>query len=208
MEARDAAGLGVPSLAGLCLPVPGQPWPDAEVVPRFLEPCYRRGDWEGALKVLSDLTPPGPPDPVTVHGWESYRRLQGALLAQRGLALGGLGSWDTAGSALAEARAWTGSQGVRMALLQRGNLFSGPGPEPSPWRLILTQATQGRDPEPPEMPEPPAPLRLVVGGMPQPPLTTFTTPGMRNSCRMTSAFRPDQEYSVVSFCVVCRLGRP
>ena len=167
MEVADAAGLGLGNLAGLCLPVPGQPWPEADLVTRLLEPSYRRRDWDGALKVLADLTPQAPPEPMTVAGWESYRRLLGALHAQRAMALGGLGSWDLAGAALGEARAWGGSQGVRMALIQRGSLFTGPGPEPGPWRSILGQATQGRDPEPPEMPEPAAPLRLVVGGMPR-----------------------------------------
>ena len=166
VEAVDAAGLPAVNLAGLCLPVPGDPWPDPAMLSRFLEPSFRRRDWEGALKLLSDLTPQGPPEPMSAHGWENHCRLQSALLAQRGLTLAALGSWDLAGSALGEARHWGGSQGVREALLTRGSLFTGPGGDPNAWRMLITQAL-GRDGEPPAMPDPAPPLRLVAGGMPK-----------------------------------------
>jgi len=165
VETRDAAGQPLGSLAGLCQPVPGDPWPDPAMLSRFLEPSYRRRDWDGALRLLSDLAPQGPPEPMSAHGWENHCRLQSALLAQRGIALAGVGAWDLAGAALAEARQWGGSQGVREALLSRGSLFTGPS-EPSAWRLLVTQAL-GRDGEPPAMPPLAPPLRLVVGGMPR-----------------------------------------
>ena len=37
----DAAGLPLEHLAGLCLPVPGDPWPDPGMVSRLLEPSLR-----------------------------------------------------------------------------------------------------------------------------------------------------------------------
>jgi hypothetical protein len=132
----------------------------------FLEPCLRDKDWNGALKLLSDLAPPGPPEPMSPHAWESYCRLQSALQAQRCLALAGLGAWDLAGAALGEARHWGGSQGAREVLLGQGMLFTGPGADSAAWRQLLSQAL-GRDGEPPRMPAPPPPLRLVLGGMPK-----------------------------------------
>jgi hypothetical protein len=167
VEATDAAGRPLGNLSGLCQALPGQPWPEPDALHLFLEPSFRRSDWESALKLIADLTPNAAPVPPSAAGWESYKRLQGALLAQRAMAFGGLGSWDLATSSLTEARTWIGGQGVRVALLQRGGLFSGPGPEPSPWRHVLAQATQGRDPEPPPAPAAEPPLRLVVGGMPR-----------------------------------------
>jgi len=166
METMDAAGLPLGSLAGFCRPVPGDPWPDPAMLGRFLEPSYRRRDWDGALRLLSELAPQGPPEPMSAHGWENHCRLQSALLAQRGIALAGAGAWGLAGAALAEARHWGGSQGVREALLSRGSLFTGPGADPSAWRLLITQAL-GRDGEPPPMPPLAPPLRLVLGGMPR-----------------------------------------
>ncbi|MDR3670625.1 MAG: hypothetical protein P4L36_07270 [Holophaga sp.] len=166
VETMDAAGLPLGNLAGLCLPVPGDPWPDPGMLSRFLEPSYRRRDWNGALRLVSDLTPQGPPEPMSPHGWDNYCRLQSALLAQRGIAMAGLGTWDLAGSALGEARQWGGSQGVRDALLSRGSLFTGPGGDPNAWRLLVTQVL-GRDGEPPAMPALAPPLRLVVNGMPR-----------------------------------------
>jgi len=166
MEAMDAAGLPLGNLAGLCTPVPGDPWPEPNVLSRLLEPSYRRKDWNGALKLLSDLTPQSLPEPMTALGWESHCRLQCALQAHRAIALAGLGSWDLAGSALGEARHWGGSAGVREILLTRGSLFTGPGGDPNAWRLLVTQAL-GRDGGPPAMPALAPPLRLVVGGMPK-----------------------------------------
>ena len=165
MEAADASGQSLGDPGGFCLPVPGVPWPDPGLLSRLLEPSYRRKDWDGALKLLADLAPSGPPEPMTAPGWESYCRLQGALLSQRALALAGLGSWDLAGAALSEGKRWSGSGGVREALLQRGSLFTGPGGEPNAWRQLLSQAL-GRDGGPPPMPPLAAPLRLVISGMP------------------------------------------
>jgi tetratricopeptide (TPR) repeat protein len=166
VEACDAAGQPPASLSGLCLPVPGSPWPDPGMVPRFLEPALRKRDWDGALKLLSDLAPQAPPEPMSARGWETYCRLQSSVLAQRGVAYAGQGSWELAGAALGEARHWGGSQGVREALLQRGALFTGPGGDPGPWRQMLMQALT-REGEPPPMPAAPPPLRLVVSGMPR-----------------------------------------
>jgi hypothetical protein len=166
VETMDAAGLPLGSLAGLCSPVPGEPWPDPSMLNRFLEPSFRRRDWDGALRLVSDLTPHAAPEPMTPSGWENHCRLQSALQSQRAIALAGLGTWDLAGAALSEARQWGGSQGVREALLTRGSLFSGPGGDPNAWRMLLTQALS-RDGEPPAMPAPAPPLRLVVGGMPR-----------------------------------------
>jgi tetratricopeptide (TPR) repeat protein len=165
VEVSDAAGTPLDDLSGLAVPVPGEPWPDPEMVGRFVEPSIRRRDWNGALKLLSELSPQAPPEPVTSFGWEAYCRLQGTIQAQRALALAGLGSWDLAGSALAEARRWGGSNEVREVLLTRGSLFTGPGGDPQAWRQLLSQAL-GKDGEPPAMPPARPPLRLVVGGMP------------------------------------------
>ena len=167
MEACDAAGQLPETVGGLCLPVPGEPWPDPSMVGRFLEPHVRRRDWHGALKLLSDLSPQGPPNPVTPQGWDSHCRLLGAVHAQRALALAGLGTWDQAGTALSESRHWGGSQGVREALVTRGSLFSGPGGDPSAWRNLLAQALGRHEAEPPPMPAAEPPLRLVVLGMPR-----------------------------------------
>jgi len=166
MEASDAGGQSLEPLASLCLPVPGMPWPEPGLLSRLLEPSYRRKDWNGALKLMAALAPQGPPEPMTAQGWETYCRLQCTIHAQRAVALGGLGSWDLAGSALHEARHWGGSNGVREAMLARGSLFTGPGGDPNAWRQLLTQAL-GRDGEPPAMPEPAPALRLVVSGMPK-----------------------------------------
>ena len=166
METLDAAGQAMGNLAGQCTPVPGDPWPDPGMLNRLLEPSFRHRDWDGALKLVADLTPQGPPEPMSAQGWEAYCRLQSALMAQRGIALAGLGAWDLAGAALAEARHWGGSQGVREALVSRGSLFTGPGGDPGAWRMLITQAL-GRDGEPPAAPAAQPPLRLVVGGMPR-----------------------------------------
>lgn len=167
MEVCDAAGQVPETVGGLCLPVPGEPWPDPAMVGRLLEPHVRRRDWNGALKLLSDLVPQGPPDPVTPQGWDSHCRLLGAIHAQRALALAGLGTWDQAGTALSESRHWGGSQGVREALVTRGSLFTGPGGDPSAWRNLLAQALGRHEAEPPPMPAAEPPLRLVVVGMPR-----------------------------------------
>jgi hypothetical protein len=166
VETTDAAGLPLGNLAGLCAPVPGQPWPEPSMLTRFLEPSYRRNDWDGALRLLSDLAPQSMPEPMSAHAWDGYCHLQSAIQAQRGIALARLGTWDLAGAALGEARHWGGSQGVREVLLTRGALFTGPGSDPGAWRMLLTQAL-GRDAEPPAMPVPAPPLRLVVAGMPK-----------------------------------------
>ena len=166
METMDAAGLPLGNLAALCTPVPGDPWPDPGILGRLLEPSYRRRDWNGALKLLSDLAPQSLPEPMSALAWENHIRLQCALQAHRAVALAGQGSWDLAGGALSEARNWGGSSGVREILLTRGSLFTGPGGDPNAWRLLLTQAL-GRDGEPPAMPALAPPLRLVVGGMPK-----------------------------------------
>jgi len=166
VEALDAAGQVPEDLGGLCVPVPGEPWPEAGMVGRLLEPFYRRKDWNGALKALGDLMPQVPPDPMTAHGWEAYRRLQGAVLAHRGLCLAALGSMDLAAGALASARRVGGGEVVRETLLSRGALFSGPGGDANTWRQLLSQ-TLAKDSEPPPMPPVDPPLRLVVAGMPK-----------------------------------------
>ena len=166
MEACDAAGMAKDNLAGLCLPVPGAPWPDPGLLSRFLEPSYRKKDWTSALKLLADLAPQSPPEPMSASGWDSYCRLQCAIQAQRALALAGLGSWDLAGTALLEARYWGGGGGVREALLARGSLFTGPGGDANSWRRLMAQSL-GRDGEAPAMPAQDPTLRLVVGGMPK-----------------------------------------
>jgi hypothetical protein len=166
METMDAAGQPLGNLAGMCTPVPGDPWPDPGMLGRLLEPSFRRRDWNGALKLLADLVPQGPPEPMSATGWDNHCRLQCALQAQRAIALAGLGSWDLASSALAEARHWGGSSGVRETLLTRGSLFTGPGGDANAWRLLITQAL-GREGEPPPMPALEPPLRLVIGGMPK-----------------------------------------
>ena len=166
MEAADAGGTGLGDPGGWCLPVPGFPWPDPGLLSRLLEPSYRRRDWDGALKLLAELTPKAPPEPMSAQAWEGYCRLQGALLSQRALALAGLGSWDLAGAALGEAKHWSGSAGVREALLQRGSLFTGPGGDPAAWRQLLAQSL-GRDGGAPPMPPLAPPLRLVVSGLPR-----------------------------------------
>ena len=164
METLDAAGLPLEA-AGLCTPVPGEPWPDPEILGRLLEPAYRRRNWERALELLTDLTPQGPPEPVTELGWSEHCRLLGAIHAHRAIALAGLGSWDLAGAALAEGRHWGGNRALREVIFARSSLFSGSGAGRDAWRRLITQAL-GREGHPPPMPAPAPPLRLVVGGMP------------------------------------------
>jgi hypothetical protein len=166
IELSDAAGAPPETLSGLCLPLPGEPWPAPEMVARLLGPPARRRDWNAVLNLAADLAPQGPPVPITAPGWENYRRLQGAVHAQQALALAGQGSWDLAGAALAEARRWAGSQGVREALVVRGALFTGPGGDPQAWRTLLANTLGSREAEPPPMPPAEPPLRLLVIGMP------------------------------------------
>jgi hypothetical protein len=166
VEATDAAGLDLDQLTGLCVPVPGEPWPDPGLLGRFVEPSFRRKDWNGVLRLMTSLAPQGPPEPMTASGWESYCRLQCAIQGQRALALAGLGSGSEAKSALGEARYWGGSGGVRESLLARGSLFTGPGGDAAAWRQLLSEAL-GRGGEPPAMPALEPPLRLVLGGAPK-----------------------------------------
>jgi len=166
VEAADAAGQPLDHLEGLCVPVPGDVWPEAAMVSRFLDPSLRRRDWSGALKILSGLVPQGPPEPVTPRGWEDYCRLQGALNALRALALAGQGSRDLAGQALGEARHWAGRNGLREATVLGGAHLMGSAEDAMAWRRLLAQALD-RGGDPPPMPTSEPPLRLVVGGMPR-----------------------------------------
>jgi hypothetical protein len=161
MEATDAAGLPL-EVTGVCTPVPGEPWPDPAILGRLVEPCYRRRDWDRLLKLLSDLTPQGQPEPMTEQGWSDHCGLLGAIGAHRAIALARMGSWDLAGAALAEGRHWGGSGGVREVLLTRSLVSE--GGDLQAWRNLLAQAL-GRDGAPP-MPAPIPPLRLVAGGTP------------------------------------------
>ena len=164
METLDAAGLPLEA-AGLCTPVPGEPWPDPDILGRLLEPAYRRRNWERMLELLSDLTPQGPPEPVSELGWSEHCRLLGAIHAHRAIALAGLGSWDLAGAALNEGRHWGGNRGVREVVFARSGLFSGSAADREAWRRLVAQSL-GRESDPPPMPAPAPPLRLVLGGAP------------------------------------------
>jgi len=166
VETLDAAGRVPEDLAGLCVPLPGEPWPEAGMVGRLVEPFYRHKDWNGALNALGDLMPQAPPEPMTASGWEAYLRLQGAVLSHRGLSLAAMGSMDLAANALTSARRLGGGEVVRETLLSRGALFSGPGGDANAWRQLLSQ-TLARDSERPPMPPVDPPLRLVVAGMPK-----------------------------------------
>jgi hypothetical protein len=163
IEARDAAGLAPAAPGGQFSPTPGRVWPTPTMVNRILEPYRRRQDWEGALKCLAGLTTAGHPEPLTRRGWDEHCRLQCTLLVQKAVALGQLGSWDLAGSALEDGRRWGGAQGVREALLFQGSAWAGADPEPGGWRAFLAQAL-GNGGEPPALPALDPPLRLVVMG--------------------------------------------
>jgi hypothetical protein len=164
-EAVDASGQQVGSPGSLCIPLPGEVWPEPGLVARMLEPAQRRRDWAGVLRLLDELGEPPRPEPLSAHGWELHCRLLCALKAQRAVALAGQGSWEMAGAALADARHWGGSAGVREALLHRGILFTGPGGD-ARWRSLVVQ-TLGREGRPPVMPTVPQNgLRLVVSGSP------------------------------------------
>jgi hypothetical protein len=117
------------------------------------------------LRLLSDLTPQRPPEPLSKGSWDDYCKLHSALLTHKALAYAGLGSWDLAGSALGEARTWGGSQTVRAALMMRGGLGSIIA-DPNTSRAFLGQLA-GKDGPAPAMPAAPEPLRLVLLGMPK-----------------------------------------
>ncbi len=165
VEMTDAAGLPLEHLDGLCLPVPGDPWPEAGMVSRLVAPSLRRRDWNGALKVLAELAPQGPPEPVTPRGWEDYCRLQGTFHGLRALALAGQGSRDLAAHALGESRHWAGRNGVREAAVFGGSQLMGSAEAAIAWRRLIAQAMD-RGGDAPPMPPVEPPLRLVVGGMP------------------------------------------
>ena len=165
MESREAAGQGPVLLGGRFTPIPGRVWPPPGILNRLLEPYRRRMDWEGILHCLSDLTPPGAPEPLTASAWEEYCRLQCALLVQQGIALASQGSWDLAAGALEDAGQWGGGQGLREALLMRGGQWGGAPSDQSHWRNLLNRAL-GREGGRPPVPALPPPLRLVVMGNP------------------------------------------
>ena len=165
VEAADAGRLPAANLAGLCLPVPGRSWPPSLLVGRFLEPFRRRKDPQGALNLLADLTPQAPPEPLSAAAWDDHCRLHSALLAHRAMALAGLGSWDLAASALEQASAWGGGQGVREALIMRGGQWTSAPADQNAWRLLITQALLRPGAKPP-MPAAQPALRLVVLGLP------------------------------------------
>jgi len=163
MEVLDGAGLAPETLSGRMLAVPGSVWPSAQVLPTLLEPSRRRGNWEGELKLLADLAPQAPPEPVTRRGWDAYCELQGALLAHTTSALASRGSWDQARAALDEAVRWGGARSAQAALLRRG--ARGSGTDAGAWRSLFSQLAT-RKQEPPPAPHLPAPLRLTLMGRP------------------------------------------
>ena len=163
VEVLDGATMSPEALSGRFLPVPGSVWPNAQILPSLLEPFRRRQDWEGELKLLSDLAPQAPPEPVTQRGWDEYCELQATLLASTTSALASRGSWEQARASLDEALKWGGGRSVQAALLRRGTLA--PGADTAAWRGLFTQLAQRNTARPPAPPLPP-PLRLTLMGRP------------------------------------------
>jgi hypothetical protein len=163
LEAQGGAGQVPGTLAGKFTPVPGTSWPAAGMVATLLEPFRRREDWAGQLRCLAELTSPGPPEPLTVAGWESWCQLQGALLASRAAAFTLQGSLEQAQTSLDAAVTWGGLRPLQGAFLRRSGQEAGGAL--AAWRRMLARVA-GRPSEKPVMPPQAPPLRLVLLGRP------------------------------------------
>ncbi len=159
METLDGARHLPESLSGAIPPVPGAVFPPAPLLPLLLEPYRRRHDPAGELRLLADLTPQAPPDPLTPKGWEDHCELEAALLAHKAAALAASGSADQARAALDAAAGWGGARTAATAFLRRGPQAA------DVWRRLGSQAAPRGSHRPPMPPVPP-PLRLTVFGRP------------------------------------------
>jgi hypothetical protein len=165
-ESMDISGHSLAGATGSFAPAPGRVWPSRVLLNRILEPLRRKQDWDGVLKLLAELAPQGPPDPVTPRAWDEYRRLQATILANQALTLASQGAWDQAGAVLEDARRWGGPEAVRMALLLRNGPWTGNRANQATWRLMVSEALS-REGEGAPMPPVRPPLRLTVMGMPR-----------------------------------------
>ncbi|BDU74177.1 hypothetical protein [Mesoterricola silvestris] len=162
MEILDGARYLPAALPGNFHPVPGAVWPTPQVLDTLLEPLRRRRDLQGELKLLADLTPQAPPEPLTPRGWEEHCDLQAALLSRKASALAGLGAWDQARAALDAAGEWGGVRAAPLVPPRHG------GQDPSAnaaWRRLLAHTVQHHARRPP-MPHVAPPLRITLLGRP------------------------------------------
>ncbi len=163
MTCLEGAGRLPETLSGRFTAPPGSVWPRAEDLTSLLEPFRRRRDFTAVARLLEDLTPAGPPEPLAPKGWEAYCDLRSALLANQAVNSASQGAWDQARAAMDEASAWGGSHAVRTAFLARGHLDT--TADPGAWRRLLFARDEVRHRRPP-MPEQPPPLRLALLGLP------------------------------------------
>jgi len=163
MTCLDGADLLPDSLSGLLRAAPGSTWPQPSALSILLEPFRRRRDHEGVRRILDDLEPQAPPEPLTRKGWEDYCDLRSAIQAHHAVNLAAQGAWDQARAAMEASAAWGGSQALRTAFMARNHLDT--SGDPGAWRRLLFPR-EGPRPHRPPMPEAPPPLRLALLGLP------------------------------------------
>jgi len=163
METLDGARHLPETLSGSVLVVPGEVWPPPHILNGLLEPFRRRRDLDGELRLLADLAPQAPPEPLTPKGWEDHCELQAGLLAHKGSALAATGAWDQARAALDAAGEWGGARAAQMNIIRRGGQES--TADAAAWRRLLVQASVRPHRRPP-MPRVPPPLRVTLLGRP------------------------------------------
>lgn len=163
VEALDAARRLPETMSGRIQPVPGEPWPEASLMPSLLEPYLRRRAFQTAEQLLRDLTPAGPPQPLTPHGWEEYCDLRAAVSAQRAALYLAQGAQGEVQASIDDAMAWGGARQVVAALMRRG--LTDPRSDTTYLRQLWAQASTRKSTRP-AMPAQPAPLRLVLYGHP------------------------------------------
>lgn len=163
MTCLEGADLLPDSVSGQLRAAPGSVWPTPSALSILLEPFRRRRDHEGVRRILDDLEPQAPPEPLTRKGWEDYCDLRGAIQANHAVNLAAQGAWDQARSAMEGSHAWGGSQAMRTAFMARNHLDT--TGDPGAWRhLLLPQ--EGRRAQRPPMPQAQPPLRLALLGLP------------------------------------------
>jgi hypothetical protein len=163
LDMMDTADDLPTSFGGIFQGAPGEVLPAPPTLGLLLEPYWRRQRWEEALRILEDLVPPAPPEPLDRRGWDAWLQLKAGADACRAATYASMGSWDEARGALAEAVACGHSGAVQSALLGRG--IAAATRDPVAWHRLQQQAS-GAYPHAPPMPVPPGPLTLTLLGRP------------------------------------------
>lgn len=162
MELLDAADRLPTALSARIPRVPGVAWPGPRLLATMLEPYGRRKRYEDELRLLADLTPDAPPEPLNPRAWEAYLRVRTGLGTARALALASMGSLDAALAARGEAAAWgdvRGPLGLFVASGLRASRL-----DAAAWDRLLRP--EPGPVTPPPMPVPPAAFLLRLQGQP------------------------------------------